>query len=264
MAKDQHRQSGVLRDQAESAYALTPKSPARRRAAWAVGAGLIGLVLASGFARAEEAVIAVATNFAQAAEDLRARFEAQSGHDLKLVYGSTGKLYAQIVRGAPFDGFLAADQARPALLGEGAFTYATGRLVLWSPSGVEGEVSTILASARRIAIANPELAPYGQAAEDALRSLGLWDAVEDKLIFGENVGQAFAMAATGNAEVAIVALSLVQGRGDGAYLDLDGHAPIHQDAILLSSDNPAAVAFFEYLRGAQAQARVTEFGYEGE
>lgn len=224
------------------------------------------------FALADEALVVVATNFAEASEKLEANFEASSEHTIKVLMGSTGKLYAQIVNGAPFDVFLAADSRRPELLEQSGaaidgtrFVYAVGRLTLWSPDpehiGLERPI-------RSLAIANPALAPYGTAALEAMKSLHIWDALEDKLVMGENVGQAFALVATRNAEVGFVALSYVLSERNiqsASRWDVptEHYSPIRQEAVLLShgKDNPAATAFLEFLQSNSARETIESLGY---
>ncbi len=230
-------------------------------------------------ARAETALAAVAANFAETAEALLPAFRAATGHDLKLTTGSTGKLYAQIGEGAPFDLLLSADAATPArLLEEGnavegtAFTYAVGRLTLWSadPDRVAGDGRAALEdpALRFVAIANPDLAPYGVAAREALQRMGLWEALRPKIVMGQNIGQTHSMVATGAAEVGFVALSAVlsprtENKGSRWDVPQDLFTPIRQDAVLLShgADNPAARAFLDFLRTPGAAAIINSFGY---
>lgn len=226
--------------------------------------------------RAADALVAVATNFAEVANALLADFST-SGHTVRLVSGSTGKLYAQIKHGAPFDVFLAADTQRPQLLADqpegvadSRFTYALGQLALWSrnPQLVQGEQTLRQAQFRRLALANPELAPYGAAALDTLNKLALLPQLQKRLVYGENVGQAYAMVATGNAELGFVALSYLAGpnadRGGSFWqVPAEYHRVIRQDAVLLrhGADNPAATAFVAFLRTPGARATVQRFGY---
>ena len=234
------------------------------------------LLLAATGAFAGETTVAVAANAAEVVETLAADFERESGHRVTVTVGSTGKLYAQILHGAPFDLFLAADQERPRLLVEQGLavedsrrTYAIGRLVLWSPDpGVAVGADTLRdGSFRRLAIANPDLAPYGAAARETLRELGLWESLRPKIVLGENVGQAFAMAASGNAELGFVSLASVlsqrHGR-DGSYWEVPEHfhTPIRQDSVLLerARDNPAARDFHEFLNTPVALKTVESFG----
>lgn len=229
--------------------------------------------------QAAEALVAVATNFAEVMERLEARFEARSEHDLTIVSGSTGKLYAQIRNGAPFDVFLAADQERPRLLDHAGaaveasrFTYAVGRLTLWSPDperiGADGAAVLRAGDFRRLAMANPSLAPYGEAARETLSALGLLARLEDRIVLGENIGQAHAMVATGNAELGFVALSYVlspRNEMPGSRWDVPQalHTPIRQDAVLLrrAEGNAAAQAFLLWLQGDEARGIIEAFGY---
>lgn len=258
-----------------------------RRFRWpvvCVAAGLLALLawsLPVG-ARAGEATIAVATNFREAADALAPAFERRYGHTVRFAAGSTGKLYAQIRNGAPFDVFLAADQRRAAKLGDDGdavpgsrFTYAIGLLTLWSADPAlfrdAGADVLVTARVRHVAIANPRLAPYGGAAREAMTSLGLWDRVQDKVVVGQNVGEAFAMVATRNAEAGFVALSSVlspRNRATGSRWDVpaDLYEPVRQDAVLLrrGSANPAARAFLEFLQSDAARRIIRGYGYRFE
>jgi molybdate transport system substrate-binding protein len=225
--------------------------------------------------RAETALVAVAANFASVAEELVAAFAADSGHKVVLTTGSTGKLFAQISNGAPFDLFLSADAATPERLhglGHAApFPYAFGRLVLWVP-GVAPDTppETALANARHIAIANPALAPYGIAATEALDAMGLTITTQPRIVMGGNIGQAFALVATGAAEAGFVAASALPADAQG--LDAQGliwqvtqtlYAPIRQDAIVLThgAENAAATGFAAYLQSPAAKAVIQNHGY---
>jgi molybdate transport system substrate-binding protein len=240
------------------------------------------MALALGMPRpapAETALVAVAANFAETAEALLPGFQSATGHDLQLTTGSTGKLYAQISAGAPFDLLLSADAATPArLLDEGnavagtSFTYAVGRLTLWSsdPERIteDGPAALQAAGLRFVAIANPDLAPYGTAARQALQSLGLWDLLQPKIVMGQNIGQTHSMVATGAAELGFVALSAVlspRSRNAGSRWDVpqDLFEPIRQDAVLLlpGRDNAAARAFLEFLQTPEAIQVMDRFGY---
>ena len=227
---------------------------------------------------ADSALVAVASNFATTLEALRGDFEARSGHTLRMSNGSTGKLYAQIVRDAPFDVLLAADQARPELLESSGdavrgsrFTYARGRLAIWSRDSQafadSGPAILKSAQTRRIAIANPSTAPYGVAAIESLRALGLMDALETKLVKGENVAQALAFVATGGAEYGFVALSAAYEQassGNFWTVPANLHSPISQDAVLLAhgARNPAAKEFLTFLRSRHAQWMIARMGYD--
>ena len=223
------------------------------------------------------ATIAVAANFKPAMEDLIIAFEDETVFELDLVVGSTGKLYAQIVYGAPYDVFLAADQWRPERLvadGDAAagsqFTYAIGRLVLWShdqnPVNLERLSDPDI---QRIAIANPDLAPYGTAARQVLQRAGSPGVLQDKLVLGESVGQAFAFVSTANAQVGFVSeaqvLSLPAAeRNNIVRIEPDLHDPIAQDAVLLEAGqgNPAAEQFLAFLQSAKAQDIIVRHGYD--
>ena len=254
-------------------------SNGRRRPLFLVTLGLMALS-AAGVSRASDGLIAVAANFGETARTLEARFEETTNHSVTLVIGSTGKLYAQIVHGAPFDAFLAADQRRPALLAdegravEGSrFTYAMGRLSLWSADPrripLDGAETLAAGEFRRLAMANPRLAPYGAAAAEVLRSLGLLDAMAEKIVMGENVGQVYSMVATGNAELGFVALSqaLTMVPADaGSRWDVptELHSQIRQDAVLLDHgrSNVAAREFLRFLAGAEGAGIIRSFGYD--
>jgi len=228
---------------------------------------------------AESALIAVATNFAEVVESLALDFEMLSEHEIRISTGSTGKLYAQIVNGAPYDALLAADRESPRRLEVtelavpgSSFAYAVGKLALWSPNEklISGNGIDVLKrhDFRALAIANPELAPYGMAAVETLRNLGLWDSLKSSLVMGENVGQAFALVATGNAELGFVALASVKSKRNGqagSYWDVPAelHTAIRQDAVLLEHgyQNAAAVAFLAYLKSDEARLTIASFGY---
>ncbi len=224
--------------------------------------------------------MAAAANGAEAVGSLAAEFERDTGHRVTAAVGSTGKLYAQILHGAPFDVFLAADQERPRLLLDQGLavegsrrTWAVGRLVLWSPdpAAAAGAVTLREGAFRRLAIANPDLAPYGAAARDVLVGMALWQDLQPKIVVGENVGQAFAMVASGNAEFGFVALSSVlsaRERQAGSRWEVPDrlHTPIRQDAVLLvrARNNPAARALLDWLDSPRARAVVESFGYRTE
>lgn len=232
-----------------------------------------------GPAAAAEAVVAVAANFSEVAERLAKDFKRASGHSLTFVGGSTGKLHAQIANGAPFDAFLAADQESPERLEKAGlavagsrFTYAIGRLTLWSREpgriGSDGAATLRQGNFRRLAIANPALAPYGAAAKQILENLDLWKRFEGKIVMGETIGQAHALVASGNAELGFVALSSVlspRNETGGSRWDVPAglHAPIRQDAVLLArgAGNPAARGFLGFLRSEKARAVIEAYGY---
>jgi molybdate transport system substrate-binding protein len=240
---------------------------------------LIALLSVATLARADELPVAVAANFAAPAKQIAADFEKETGHKVSLVVGATGKFYAQIRNGAPFEVLLAADDETPARLEkEGAavagtrFTYAIGRLVLWSgrPGLVDdkGEVLKKVDFAH-LAIANPKLAPYGAAAVEALSALKLLDAVQARLVQAENIAQAHQFVATGNADLGFVALSQVirdgkVAEGSAWIVPANLHQPIRQDAVLLDKGKgkPAAEAWLKYLKSDRAKAVIRGFGYE--
>ncbi|RUS60538.1 molybdate ABC transporter substrate-binding protein [Pseudorhodobacter sp. E13] len=223
-------------------------------------------------ARAETALVAVAANFAGVAEALAADYSAQSGHALQLTTGATGKLYAQIVAGAPFDLMLSADAATPARLhaeGHGApQPYAYGVLTFWAPGvAADTDAQALLRgdSLRHIAIANPDLAPYGAAARAALQALGLEAALSGKIVMGQNIGQTFALVQSGAAEAGFIARSALGPEAKGLIWDVPPtlYPAIQQDALLLQhgAANPAAIGFLAYLTTAEARDRIAASGY---
>lgn len=239
----------------------------------------LALLVVAAPALAGEVQVAVAANFTAAAKRIAEDFGKDTGHKALLAFGATGKFYAQIRAGAPFAVLLAADDETPARLereGDAVpgtrFTYATGRLVLWSakPGFVDGK-GEVLGSAdlRHVAIANPRLAPYGQAALEALAALRRIDALQAKFVMGENIAQTYQFVATGNAELGFVALAQVMkdgriGEGSAWVVPADLHRPIRQDAVLLDKGkaDPAALEWLRYLRGDKARAVIRSFGYE--
>ncbi|MEQ9332198.1 molybdate ABC transporter substrate-binding protein [Thalassobaculum sp.] len=225
-------------------------------------------------ARAGEVHVAVAANFTEAAKEIVGRFEAASGHRAILSFGSTGQLYAQISHAAPFEVFLAADPVRPRMAVEAGLavpgsqvTYATGRIVLFSPDRalVTGEATLRDGRFARLAIANPATAPYGAAAVEVLQALGVHETLRERLVQGNNIAQAYQFVATGNAELGFVALSQVVGhdRGSRWIVPFELYRPIAQDAVLLrpGAGNTAAVAFMAFLQGPEARAVNRKYGY---
>ncbi|MEJ7688612.1 MAG: molybdate ABC transporter substrate-binding protein [Variovorax sp.] len=223
--------------------------------------------------------VAVAANFAAPMKAIVTEFEKATGHKAMLSSGSTGKFYAQIKSGAPFEVFLAADDETPARLDKeeatvagSRFTYAVGKLVLWSanPELVDGKGEVLKAGRfSRLALAAPKLAPYGAAAVAALTRLGLLDRIAPKFVQGESIGQTFGFISSGNAELGFVALSQVWEGGrlksGSAWIVPAGlHDPIRQDAVLLArgKDNAAAVALMAFLRTDAARAVIRSFGYD--
>jgi molybdate transport system substrate-binding protein len=241
-------------------------------------AAALGAALPSQVAAAE-VTVAVASNFAAPMQAIAQDFQRASGHKVVLAFGATGQLYAQIRNGAPFAILLSADNETPTKLeSEGLavagsrFTYATGRLVLWSkrPGFVDAQ-GEVLRSGQfaRIAIANPKLAPYGAAAMEALTTMGLRERMAPKLVEGSNISQTYQFVASGNAQLGLVAMSQVYESGqlrEGSAWVMPAtlHAPILQDAVLLlpGKNQPAAAALIQYLQSDKAKAVVRAFGYE--
>lgn len=237
------------------------------------------LIAAAGGARAAEVSVAVAANFTVPMQKIAAAFERDTGHKATLAFGSTGRFYAQVRHGAPFQVLLAADDETPRKLeSEGAavqgtrFTYAVGRLVLWSaqPGAVDAQGDVLRKGGNgKVAIADPRLAPYGAAAMEALQKLGLATQLAPRLVQGESIAQAYQFVATGNAPVGFVALSQVMAdgridKGSAWVVPAALHAPIRQDAVLLAPGrgNAAATALLDYLKGPTARAIVRAHGYE--
>ncbi|MEY4752014.1 MAG: hypothetical protein RIQ60_4228 [Pseudomonadota bacterium] len=240
---------------------------------------LLGLGAIATTTQAGEVQVAVAANFAGPLARIAEGFSAVSGHTLKISAGATGKFRAQIQAGAPFEVLLAADDGTPqALIAAGlavkgsAYTYALGKLVLWSarPGVVDGDGQVLSRpqAFEHLAIANPKLAPYGTAALEVLKARGLVASLAPKLVTAESIAQAFQYVATGNAELGFVALSQVVAPGKpvtGSYWLVPSqlYGQIRQDAVLLKAGqaNPAAVALLAYLQSAPAQAVIAAYGY---
>lgn len=236
------------------------------------------LLFLAGTAHADTVRVALASNFAGPMREIARLFELESGHRVELVVSSSGKIYAQIAHGAPFDVFLSADQAKPAALiadglavTESRFTYAVGRLVLWSldPQLINNSADIIRRGNFRImAIANPLLAPYGEAATEVLQQLDSDGRLASKIVRGENIAQTFQFVATGSADLGFVALSQLQDAGLAAsgsqwLVPATMHGPIRQDAVLLNAaaENPAAVALFTFLQSEPIRTLILESGY---
>jgi molybdate transport system substrate-binding protein len=231
--------------------------------------------LCTGMAAADEIRVAVATNFSEPMAALVELFERGSEHTVLISSGSTGNHYAQIRNGAPFEAFFSADTERPRLLEEqgsavagSRFLYAVGRLALWSrkPNVVDGDGRVLETGAFRfLALANPELAPYGAAARDVLQARNVWTALQSRIVQGQDVGQAYSFVYTGNAELGFVAYSQLEKPGGaiaGSYwlVPESLHRPIAQEAVLLR-DVPAARAFLELVKSAAARELIRSFGY---
>ncbi len=239
---------------------------------------LMTTAFASGQARATDVNVAVASNFSAPMKVIATEFERNTGHQVNLSFGATGQFYAQIQHGAPFDLFLAADDQVPVKLEQAGkvvpgarFTYAIGRLVLWSkdPSLIDGNAEVLQSDRfKKMAIANPQLAPYGSAALEVIERLGLSQALVPKLVQGKNIGQTFQFVSSGNAQLGFIALSQVfaDGQirgGSGWVVPDDYYSPIKQDAVLLiaGEHNAGARALFDYLQSDQARAIISSFGY---
>jgi len=220
--------------------------------------------------------VAVASNFAKTFSQLAQKFESSSGHKLKLIFGSTGKHYAQIINGAPFDVFFAADSKRPLLLEQQGFaitktrfTYAVGKIILWSPrENYFDNTASILSSNkfRRLAIASPKLAPYGIAAQQVLKDRGLWSSLTSRMVRGENIAQTYQFIKSGNAELGFVALAQVKQANkpiSGSFwrVPTTEYPPIKQQAVLLN-DNIASRELLTFVRSKQALNIIHESGYD--
>jgi molybdate transport system substrate-binding protein len=248
--------------------------PPRPIAVIASAAIALGVAAAPAGAGAANVTVAVAANFTTAAREIGARFGEATGHKAVFSFGSTGQLYAQITQGAPFEVFLAADQARPrkavaagfAVPGT-RFTYATGRIVLYSPRKglVTGAATLRQGKFAKIAIANPITAPYGAAAVQAMKALGVYRRLSAKFVQGNNIAQTYQFVKTGNAAIGFVALSQVVRNDDGSRWIVPEklYSPIAQDAVLLKrgAASAAARAFLAFLKGPQARAVKVKYGY---
>jgi molybdate transport system substrate-binding protein len=232
---------------------------------------LTGVLLTTA-AHAETVNVAVAANFTKVAEELAPLFKAETGHEVVYSFGATGQLYNQVTQAAPFEVFLSADDVRPAqAVTEGfgvegtVFTYAIGSLALYSTSIdlADGEVVLKAGDFDKVAIADPETAPYGRAAQEAIAALGLTDSITPKLVTGENITQTLQFTESGNAELGFVAASQVMGKASVWIVPAEFYEPIRQDAVLLKNGeaNPAATAFIDFLKSEQAVAVIEASGY---
>jgi molybdate transport system substrate-binding protein len=238
-------------------------------------AGAISLMLGAS-ALAAETKVAVAANFTEPAKEISARFEAKTGHKATLSFGSSGQFYTQIANGAPYEVFLSADAERPAkaeadglAVAGSRFTYATGRLVLWSktPGLVDGKGAVLAKGGfEKLAIADPKAAPYGLAAVETMTKLKLYEALKPRIVTGSSITQAFQYVQTGAAELGFVALSQVIAEQGGSrwIVPAANHTPIDQQAVLLKTgaDNDAAKAFLAFLKSKDAKAIIKRYGYE--
>lgn len=234
------------------------------------------LALLAGPALAATVQVAVAANFTDPAKEIAEQFKARTGHTASLNFGASGQFFAQIANGAPFHVFLSADVERPlkaeadglAVVGS-RYTYATGRLALFSRDvRLVDSRGAVLSRGRfeKIAIADPKTAPYGLAALETMRKMGVYDRLAPKLVQGASITQAFQFVDTGAAELGFVALSQVinDKRGSRWVVPESQHAPIDQQAVLLKTgaDNPAATAFMRFLKTGEAKAIIRRYGYQ--
>ena len=225
-------------------------------------------------ADAAQTNVAVAANFTEPAKEIAALFKAKTGNEAVLSFGASGNFFAQISHDAPYQVFLSADQDRPkAAVDQGfavpgsVFTYAIGKLVLWSKVDDVSDGEGALKAGRfsKLSIANPAAAPYGTAAVEAMKALGVYDAIQPKIVQGASIAQAFQFVDTRNAELGFVALSQVSGVTAGTrwLVPQNLYTPIRQDAALLKkgADNEAAKAFLDFLKGPEARVIIEKFGY---
>jgi len=235
----------------------------------------VTILFTAGQSTTDDICVAVASNFTDTVKDIAERFEAKTGHRITLVFGSTGRLYAQIKNGAPFDAFFAADVREPELLEKeglalpgSRFTYAVGRLVLWSlKAGYVDREGKVLKQMdfQHLAIANPKLAPYGRAAQEVLQARGVWEQLSERLVCGENISQTFQFVKSGTAELGFVAYSQVKRPGqpaEGSLWEVPQtlYSPIAQQAQLLK-DSEIAREFLAFVRSADALEIIREYGY---
>ncbi|MDR1677815.1 MAG: molybdate ABC transporter substrate-binding protein [Deltaproteobacteria bacterium] len=242
---------------------------------------LLAALLIPQVALADTFDVAVASNFEKPATIIAAEFEKDTGHTAKLAFGSTKSFYSQIINNAPFAIFLAADSSTPKLLVDedkaiagSLFTYAQGALALWSAKeGYVDDQGQVLKTGNytHLAVANPKLAPYGEAAYELLKAWGLLEQLEKdkRLVIGDNIGQTVQYAKTGNAELGLVAQSQVwkDGKftdGSGWLVSTDLYSPIKQDVVIIkgNENNPAVQAFADYLKGDKAKEIILSFGYK--
>lgn len=240
---------------------------------------IAGFFAFSTYSQAATTLVAVASNFTKPMTEIAAEFEKATGHTAQLSFGSSGKFVSQIENGAPFEIFLAADDKSATKLNESGlvvanshFTYALGKLVLWSSAAnYVDEKGEILSKGgfKHIALADPKLAPYGAAAIDVLKNKNLLDKIQPLFVFGENISQTHQFVSTGNAELGFVALSQVSENrkitsGSGWIVPQTLYTPIKQDVVLLTlgAENPAAKALLDYLKSAPALAIIKKYGYD--
>jgi molybdate transport system substrate-binding protein len=225
-------------------------------------------------AQADVTHVAVAANFTEPAKEIAALFKQKTGHEAVLSFGASGAFFTQITHGAPFEVFLSADEERPkATVDQGfavpdsRFTYAVGKLVLWSKviDVTNGKAALKAGEFQKLSIANPVAAPYGTAAVETMKALGVYDALQPKIVQGNSIAQAFQFVDTRNAELGFVALSQLHGQTEGTRWEvpLNLYGPIRQDAVLLKigANSEASKAFLAFLKGPEARAIIAKFGY---
>jgi molybdate transport system substrate-binding protein len=235
---------------------------------------VMALASFAGIARAGTTNIAVAANFTDAAKEIASAFKAKSGHEAILSFGASGQIYTQIQQSAPYQVFLSADDERPKKLAEeglaiqgSRFTYAIGKLVLWSKDQdlIKGEATLKANAFSRLSIANPSAAPYGAAAIEVLEALNLYGTIKTKIVMGNTIAQAFQFIETGNAEIGFVSLSQITGNKAGSrwMVPQSLYTPIRQDAILLKNGetDDASREFMSFLKGPEARAIIEKYGY---
>jgi molybdate transport system substrate-binding protein len=232
------------------------------------------LTLLAAPAQAGATHVAVAANFTEPAKEIAALFKEKTGNEALLSFGASGAFFTQITHSAPFEVFLSADSDRPKAAIDGGFaipdslfTYAIGKLVLWSRvvDVTDGEAALKAGKFLKLSIANPIAAPYGTAAVETMKALGVYDALKAKIVQGNSIAQAFQFVDTRNAEVGFVALSQLYGVTAGTRWEVPPtlYAPIRQDAVLLKTgaDSDASKAFLDFLKGPEARAIIERFGY---
>ena len=235
---------------------------------------VMALASFAGIARAGTTNIAVAANFTDAAKEIASAFKAKSGHEAILSFGASGQIYTQIQQSAPYKVFLSADDERPKKLAEeglaiqgSRFTYAIGKLVLWSKDQdlIKGEATLKANAFSRLSIANPSAAPYGAAAIEVLEALNLYGTIKTKIVMGNTIAQAFQFIETGNAEIGFVSLSQITDNKAGSrwMVPQSLYTPIRQDAILLKNGetDDASREFISFLKGPEARAIIEKYGY---
>ncbi len=241
----------------------------------ALGAALaVFLASLAASAQADVTHVAVAANFTEPAKEIAALFKQKTGHEAVLSFGASGAFFTQITHGAPFEVFLSADAERPKAAIDGGFaipdslfTYAIGKLALWSRviDVTNGEAALKAGNFQKLSIANPVAAPYGAAAVETMKALGVYDALKPKIVQGNSIAQAFQFVDTRNAELGFVALSQLHGQTEGTRWEVpvNLYSPIRQDAVLLKTgaNSEASKAFLDFLKGPEARAIIEQFGY---